>query len=139
MRVREIPMSVQIYPECILKILVLKKHSKIQTLVVRIIARKEFRVNGFSVELIDRKREFSYLNFNKNNLSISFPPSIAINKFVDAEIPFEEFKKTLESHEKPIQTFRFVIENDSGKKFKTHELAFNKNWIIYKPDTGRYN
>lgn len=133
------PMSVQIFPECMLKILVLKQHGKIQTLVVRIIARKEFKVIDFKVELIDRKREFSYLNFNKNNNSTSFPPGIAKNKFADANIPFEEFKKTLASQEKTFQTFRFVIENDSGKKFKTHELALNKNWTIYKPDTGKYN
>jgi hypothetical protein len=139
LRPRQTPFSVQIYPECILKILVQKQHGKIQTLIFRVIARKKFYVKECTIELINKKREFHHLNFNEINGSILLSSPIGENKYADAQIPFQEFKTKLESQDKTFQTFRLVVENDSGKKFKTHELTFNKNWTIYKPDSGKYN
>lgn len=139
LRPRETAFSVQIYPECILKILVTKQRGKVQSLIFRLIARKKFSLSDCSVELIDKNREFSHLNFNQINGSTLPPSTIAKHKYADAKLPFDEFKKTLESQDKTFQTFRFVVENNSGKKFKTHELTFNKNWSIYRPDSGKYN
>lgn len=133
------PLSVQVYPECILKVLVIKQHGKIQTLVLRIIARKEIPFKSVSTELIDKKRNFENVYLDRNITQVSFPLTISKNKYLDVKIQFAEFKNHLTSLDKPFRTFRFAVENTSGKKYKTHELAFNKNWVIYRPDSGKYN
>lgn len=139
LRPRQMPFSVQIYPECILKILVHKQNGKIQTLIFRIIAKKDISVKECQVELIDKKRDFYPINFNEFNGNILPPSTIPKNKYYDAKIAFSEFKEKLTSQDKTFQTFRFVAENELDRKFKTHELTFNKNWTIYRPDSGKYN
>ena len=133
---RQLSFSDQTYPECFLKVLVVKQTGKVKYITLRVIARKDFTVKDVKVELIDINRSFSYLHLNEK---IALPPTIQRGKFADAEILFDEFKSALSKQDKTYQTFRFVVENDSGKIFKTHELTFNKNWTIYRPDSGKYN
>ena len=139
LRPRQMPLSVQVYPECVLKVLVVKQHGKIQSIVIRIIARKELTIKSVSAELIGKSRDFNHFDFSEENSEITLPLSLRKNKYTDVKIPFDDLKKNLISLEIPFRTFRFVFENLAGKKFKTHEFAFNKNWTIYRPDSGKYN
>jgi hypothetical protein len=136
---REMPYSVQPYPECILKVLVTKLTGKIKSITLKVIARKDLILNDVKIELIDKNREFSHLQINSKVFNLTFPLAISQGKLIELEIPFEDFKAALLEQEKTFQTFRITAETESGKKFKTHELTFNKNWTIYKPDTGKYN
>jgi len=122
-----------------LKIFVIKQHGKAQTFVCRIIAKNDIAIKRVSVELIDKKRRFHDLFLNEHNKITTIPTIIHKNKYYDLNIPYQEFTEHLASQDKAFKTFRLVVENKKGKKFKTHELAFHKNWSIYRPDTGKYN
>ena len=136
---RSLPLTVQIYPECILKIFVFKQHGKAQTFICRIIAKKELEIKQVKLELIDKNRDFHNLHLSENSEAMAIPPIIHKNKYYDIKLPYQEFTEHIASQDKPFKTFRFVVENINGRKFKTHELAFHKNWSIYRPDTGKYN
>ena len=136
-KARTLPLSVQIYPRLILEVLILKEQDKTKNLVVRVTANKEIEVNQMFIELIDKNREITKVGFADN--AGSEKTNAIPGKPVEIVIPLEEFKTYLNSKNIPFSTFRFVIDAMPNDRHKTHELAFNKNWNIYKPDSGRYN
>lgn len=138
-RARILPLSVQRYGKLILEILIKKQQGRTKHLLVRVSALETVEVTGMYVELIGKDRAIHKLGFAERDLSEERTTEAFPGKPVEIVIPLTEFKNYLYSGEIPFQTFRFVVMALPNSKFKSHELAFNKNWNIYKPDSGRYN
>ena len=135
--VKQFPLSIQTYSGCIVKVMLKKQHGKIQQIIVRVIARTGMTLESISVEMIDSTREFYSIGLTDGNNAI--PMSMEKNRYYDMVLPYDDFIKKVKNHDKPFRTFRFAVETGGKKKYKSHELAFNKNLIIYRPDSGRYN
>ncbi len=136
---RELPLSVQQYADVLLELLIQKQHGKTQELLLKVTAKTDVTLAHVSIELININRQIDILKlqgiFKQPNDIITLEKGMQhIFHFVP-----ESLKKFISEQGKAFRTFRFVVENDNGKKYKTHEMAFNKNWSIFKPDSGRYN
>lgn len=138
-RVSELPLSVQIFPEVKLKVSVKKHEGKVSLLIVGLTSKTNQLASKCSVELIDRKRQFISID------AVEIDPEMKARRKKDDEnqyiflFDFILFKKYLTDLDAGFRTFRFVVEAETGKKYKSHDLAFNKNWTVYKPDSGKYN
>ena len=137
--VKEFPLSVQTYSGSALKVLLQKQHGKIRYITLTLVAGKELQVKNISVELIDAKREFSELNLNREIETLKLPAIINRDQAFSLQLPYDDFRDQLLMPGNKFRTFRFVVETDGNKKFKSHELAFNRSMTIYRPDSGRYN
>ena len=135
--VKQFPLSEQTYSGCIVKILLKKQHGKVQQIIIRVIARTDLVLENISVELIDKKRDFYIRDVTAD--SVELPLAIEKNRYYDLSLPYDEFARHVGNQERPFRTFRFAVETGGQKKYKSHELAFNKSGIIYRPDSGRYN
>lgn len=138
-RKRALPISVQNFSDAILEFLIIKQHGETKELLLKIFAKSLLNISSINIEIIDRKRNINTFKlsgvFNPDKASIYLEPG---NSHVFHFQP-DSLIKSLSDHKDKVVTFRFVMENDKRKKYKTHELAFNKNWSIYKPDSGNYN
>lgn len=139
-KVRQLPLSFQIYPEVDLKVFIHKQHGKTSSILFRIIAKKDLIITNLIVELITKKRSFEYFQIKEMVQIPVLPLKLESMKYLDIAIPFEKFKSHITQKNISFKTLRLVAEIGEGnKKFKTHELAFNKNWVIFRPDSGKYN
>lgn len=136
---KHVRLSVQNYPNGILKILMTKKQGKPHLVIVRIMAKKDLSLAGVQLELIDSKRSFHFRHLNELSDNYQLPKAISKNKYFDLNIPYEDFIEILKVDEFRLNSFRFSVENQKGSKYKSHELALNNKGNIYKPDSGRYN
>lgn len=132
-------LSAQNYPELKLSINIEKKEGEINAILLKIIPVLDIELKDAKVELISSKREFNYYSLahyysNSNSFNTMYA-----NSEEQIRIPFDEFKTLLKDGEHPFRTFRFVVYAKNDKPFKSHELGFNKKWIIYRPDSGSYN
>ncbi|MFA5420005.1 MAG: hypothetical protein WC341_16245, partial [Bacteroidales bacterium] len=57
----------------------------------------------------------------------------------DYRIEYKQLTELLENGELPFRTFRYVVTDQIGRKYKTHELGLNKKWQLLRPDSGNYN
>ncbi len=138
-QVRYYLLSLQKYPELTFGINIQKTQSKISAISILVAATKNIFLNDIKIELISSKREFNYYSLVPLLESNSFPIELDIMKKKEFFIQFEDFRKLLMDGEYPFRTFRFVVESDKGQKFKSHEMGFDKKWVIYRPDSGTYN
>lgn len=130
-------LSQQIFPELDLYLLIEKTEGKTKVFIVKIKPKTNIETTPPFVELIDKNRNIQIMELNtilkdrtahtNNGLTISYKYS------------FNEFNKLLKSSDFKFKTFRLVIVNKNGEKYKSHELAFNKTWTLYRPDGGKYN
>lgn len=132
-------LSQQIFPELDLQLLIEKSEGKTKDFLININLKKHLLFKYPYVELLNKKRDAEIVlihelisNKNQNNQPDK-------EKNIQYKYSFSEFSDLLKKREFKFKTFRIIVENNSGKKFKSHELAFNKNWIIYRPDSGKYN
>jgi len=132
-------LSNQIFPQLILKLLIEKSEGKTKEFIIKVEQKENFEIKIPRVELIGKGREIELIdldnlscNRTKNKHSISSFELIF-------KYPFSKFSKLLKESNISFKTFRIIIEDNAGKKFKSHELAFNKTWTIYRPDSGKYN
>lgn len=132
-------LSEQLYPNIDFSVNIVKHQSKIETISLKAIANKKITINSIKVELITRSREFNYYSLNNYITSTNFPIKLNISDEMSFNLPFDEFKRLLNEGDLPFRTFRFTIVSDNDKSYKSHELGFNKKWIIYRPDSGTYN
>lgn len=132
-------LSIQRYPELEMQVLVRKQEGKTKDFVIQFQAGHDNLLNNISVELISKDRAFESLEEGLINSHIELPLSISKNQTVEFVYPFPTFKKYLTDQSFSFKTFRIVLQIDNNKKFKSHEMAFNKNWVIYRPDSGKYN
>lgn len=133
-------LSEQIYATNSLYVMILKKSGKIDSVIISVKAVKPITIDEIKVELITGKREFNYYDLrNIVNEETEFPFKTTSDSETKFTIPFNDFKSMLSDGVHPFRTFRFIISSDSNTPFKSHELGFNKKWVIYRPDTGSYN
>jgi len=138
-KIRLFPLSEQHYPESVLTVLILKKSGEIKSLVLRFYAKKEMTLQELRVEMISPENEIFSVSLNKILNAQLFPVKIAPDSSFDFEFEMDAFKDELTGQSVRFSAFRLVAQNAKGKKFKSHRLAFDKRWAIFKPDTGKYN
>ena len=139
LRTRHVRISVQHYPECILKVLLEKKHGKQHSVIIRIMSKTKLQLRNVQLELIDRRRNIQVIHLDTVDPALKVPENIDTSKYFDLILPFETMKELMEAEKALRHNFRLVVENRKGKKYKSHELTINKKGHLYKPDTGRYN
>lgn len=132
-------LSQQIFPELDLLVLIEKAEGKTKDFLININLKKQLVIKSPYVELIDKKRQSEIVLINEFISTKNQNPEPNKEKNISYKYSFSEFSDLLKKREFKFKTFRIIIENNSGKIFKSHELAFNKNWIIYRPDSGKYN
>lgn len=132
-------LSKQRYPEIIIEINIQKHQSKINAILINLTLLKEITLSDIRIELISKKRDFNYYSLlpliEKSNIS----GTLEAKSKTEFEISFEKFKTLLMDGEHPFSTFRVVIVSKTKQSFKSHEMGFNKKWVIYRPDSGKYN
>ena len=136
---RQYLLSTQQFPELNLEIKIQKHLGKINAILVVAYPKKDVTLTDIKIELITGKREFNYYSLDHLINNINLPINIVKDKKIEFEIPFESFKSLLADGEYPFRTFRFLITSNINKLYKSHEMGFNKKWVIYRPDTGSYN
>ena len=132
-------LSAQNYPEVQLRIIIQKQEGKTKDFVIQLNGLQEISVSNLFVELISKSRSFERIDAGLIHENLDLPLSILQNQTAQFIYPFASFKKYLLSSDFKFKSFRIVVEDANNKKYKSHEMAFNKNWVIYRPDTGRYN
>ncbi len=138
-QIRRYLLSMQQYPEADVSVNIQKTQSKISDIIIKVLANKDIDINDIKVELISKKREFNYYSLASLVENSKFP--VTLNKSADIEfvIPFNDFKAKLMDGEHPFSTYRFMVIANQNQSYKSHEMGFNKRWVIYRPDTGNYN
>lgn len=137
-RINIFSLSIQKYPQIILNIKINKYKGKITDIILEQNSNNNITIVNTKVELISKKREFNYYELT-NISNTAVPYTLKAGESRSTSIPLESFKSLLMDGEHPFRTFRFMITDASGKNYKSHELGFDKKWIIYKPDSGHYN
>ena len=132
-------LSDQHYPIASLNVWIQKEKGKIESIIIEVKNREKLRIVDIKTELITGKREFNYYDHMQLSNSNPMPVDLSPDKDYKMELPFNSFKELMSEGKHPFRTFRFVVEGDDGKTFKSHELGFNSKWVIYRPDTGSYN
>lgn len=132
-------LSLQRYPELEMQVIVRKQEGKTKDFVIQILAEQDKVLSKISIELISNARTFESLDEGLISHHLKLPLSLSKNQTVEFVYPFLAFKKYLTDQSFSFKTFRVVLQIKDGKKFKSHEMAFNKNWVIYRPDSGKYN
>jgi len=134
---RDLSLSRQAYADAILELFIQKQHGKTQKIILQIIAKTDLQLQDIAVELIGKKREFQTVKFSTDDSDklIFISKNNRHHFLIDPDF----FKKFISEQGAEFRTFRLIVTNDKGKKFKTHELAFNSKWTLFKPDSGKYN
>ncbi|RLD42518.1 MAG: hypothetical protein DRI89_07040 [Bacteroidetes bacterium] len=138
-KARPYVLSTQNYPELQLRVIIQKQDGKTKDFLVQTTGLQELSVSSLFVELISKSRSFAKIDTGLIHKNLDLPILILQNQVIQFIYPFDSFKKYLQSSDFKFKSFRVVLEDGNGKKYKSHEMAFNKNWVIYRPDTGRYN
>ncbi|MCF6170384.1 MAG: hypothetical protein L3J66_05325 [Bacteroidales bacterium] len=132
-------LSTQYFPELKLRILIEKQEGKTKEFVVQLTGLQELTVSAVFIELISKSRAFKTIEAGQIKEDRELPLLLRKNHTDGFSYPFNLFKSYLQKSDFPFKTFRIVVETTRGKKYKSHELAFNKTWVIYRPDSGAYN
>lgn len=135
---RDLPLSIQNYADAILRCSVYKQQGKIIELRLSLSAKSSLKPVKLNIELLDNKRKITLVELPNSTKHME---NVILKPGENHVFHFQLISliKLLNNQPKKIGSFRIAIENDKGKKYKTHELAFNKNWSIYRPDSGKYN
>lgn len=130
-------LSHQVFPDLKLWIFVEKKDGKHNFLIIKTEQDNKIKTYPPVVELITTSREKLIVNIPKIEPQIS---KISENKItIEYKYDFATFSKTLKTNDFKFSTFRISVENSKGQMYKSHELAFDKRWTIFRPDSGKYN
>lgn len=138
-QVRYYLLSLQRYPELVLSIRIQKQKGKISAIFVNLSTTVDIELKDLKIELITVKREFNYYSLKSLLNSDPFPVKLEENSKIKFLVRFKDFRTLLMDGEHPFRTFRFVIISGKDKIFKSHEMGFDKKWVIYRSDSGTYN
>ena len=138
-KVRMFPLSEQIYPELILTVLIIKQSGEIKSVILRVEAKKEMILKKILVDLISHENKFYSVALNDVIEENPLPLKLPAGKPFDFKLEMTDLKNEITGQSVKFNAFRLVAQNDDGKKFKSHRLAFNKRWSVFRPDTGKYN
>ena len=138
-QIRYYLLSIQRYTELNISVNIKKHKGKISAILVKLTANKAQVISELNVELISSKREFNYYSLKPIIETSNFPYNLEKGNEIEFLIPFEDFRSLLMDGEHPFRTFRFVAVTDKKQSYKSHEMGFDKKWVIYRPDSGSYN
>ncbi len=138
-QIRYYLLSLQQYPDLSISTNIKKTQGKISDIIINITANKAVILNDVKVELISKKREFNYYSLHQFLKTDDFPVKLGMGSKTEFIIPFNDFKTLLMDGEFPFSTYRFMVVSSKEHMYKSHEMGFNKRWVIYRPDTGNYN
>ncbi|NOY49028.1 MAG: hypothetical protein GXO88_00455 [Chlorobi bacterium] len=130
-------LSHQLFPEMQMWVLIEKKDGKHKSVIIKTMRNKNLSLHPPKAELINSKRERLIIDLAEKEKQERAREDGQIETITGLD--FDEFYKLLNSSEFKFSTFRIIVENDAGKRYKSQELAFNKRWTIYRPDSGKYN
>ncbi len=137
-RISTFNLSVQQYPTIILTIKIKKSKGALENIIINVKGRTNCEIKSAQIELISKSRDFNYYSVQDVS-EASFPVTLTKGMLTDITIPFTGFKTLLMEGDHPFKTFRFLVTDTTGRNYKSHELRFNKKWVIYRPDSGVYN
>ena len=138
-KARPYVLSTQNYPELQLRVIIQKQEGKTKDFIIQISSGRELILHTVFIELISKSRTFEKVDDGLINENIDFPIALQQRQMAKFVYPFESFKKYLLKSDFKFESFRVIVEDVNNKKYKSHEMAFNKNWVIFRPDTGTYN
>jgi len=138
-RIRLFPLSEQFYAELVLTVLIRKQGSEVKSIIVRVQPKKETIIQDIRVELLHHENEPFSFSLNEITGKHKLPVKILQGNSFDFEFEMEPFKDEITARSVKFNVFRLAAQTQKGKKFKSHRLAFDKRWSVFKPDTGRYN
>jgi hypothetical protein len=130
-------LSHQIFPDMQMWVLIEKKDGKHKSVILKTMHNKNLSLNTPRVELINNKRERLFIDLPWKDKQEKANKDGWLENI--SELNFNDFYKSLNSSAFKFRTFRITVHDQEGKPFKSHELAFNKRWTIYRPDSGKYN
>ena len=132
-------LSTQHFPELMLRVIIQKQEGKTKDFVILLGSNRELVLSHIFIELISKTRTFEKVDNGLIHEKTELPLRLKQKEPVKIVFPFEPLKKQLQNNSFLFESFRVVVEDLQGRKYKSHEMAFNKNWVIYRPDTGSYN
>ncbi|MDP2724455.1 MAG: hypothetical protein Q8O72_17010 [Bacteroidales bacterium] len=138
-KVRTYLLSEQQYPRLVLSLHIEKHMGKISANILRVKVLEDMTIEHISLELINKKRELNYYNLVNLKLVTGIPTDLKSKNEFDYRIEYSQLTELLENGELPFRTFRYVVTDQIGRKYKTHELGLNKKWQLLRPDSGNYN
>ena len=132
-------LSNQIFPQLSLELLIEKSQGKTKEFIIKVDHKKSFEIKIPRVELIGKSRKIELIDLDNLSSNRTENKDSSGSFEIIFRYQFSEFSELLKKINFSFKTFRIIIEDKTGKKFKSHELAFNKTWTIYRPDSGKYN
>ena len=138
-QIRYYLLSVQQFPELKMSINIQKTQGKISAILIEFTENKDISLSDVRIELISKKRELNFYSLQLLVDSVNFPLKLNAGSKTELNISFDDFRDLLMDGEYPFSTFRFVALSEKGQVYKSHEMGFDKKWIIYRPDSGTYN
>ncbi len=136
---RLLPLSEQWFSNLSLIVSVEKEKGKLTHVIISLNSGdKNNLCTSIGIELIDSHREIKYLKLDPLIQTQTDHHYIQSNRQAMV-IKFTALQKFITDTGFPLQSIRFVAETKTGKKYKSHELAFNDRWHLFKIDSGKYN
>jgi len=136
---RLLPLSEQWFSDLALIISVEKEKGNLVNVVINIRSNKNNNLcTGIGIELIDSRREIKYIELEPLIQTQTDNRYTRSNQQANV-IEYTALRDFIAKADFPFQSIRFVAEMKSGKKYKSHELAFNDRWHLFKIDSGKYN
>jgi len=136
---RLLPISEQQYAGLLMHIYIEKEKSKLIHVIIGLrFFNKSNHLTKLEIELIDPKRNKQIINITplvRQNTKTKNDTAM----IQELTILFNDLQDTLIKEKFQYQSFRFVVETTEGKKYKSHELAYNERWQLFKLDSGTYN
>lgn len=132
-------LSEQVFPDLNLILLIEKSEGKTKEFIIKLNLKKDIETKVPIVELIGKKRDLEVIAVHELLKDKSKTSKEHHNTLIIYKYSFNEFSSLLKNSGFSFKSFRIVIESTKGIKYKSHELAFNKSWTIYRPDSGKYN
>lgn len=133
---RLLPVSVQHYSNLEMSVCIEKEKGELTEIVIRLDSKgKNLNPSSLELELIDKKRNKQIADLThliQDHKSSDFPVS-------KIQIKAGDFLAVLKEVDFPFVGFRIVVRTSNGNQFKSHELAYDGRWKLYKLDSGNYN
>jgi hypothetical protein len=138
---RLLPVSVQHYAGLEMIVQIEKEKSELTHITIRLVqAPNTPPPASLKLEMIDADRNKRLIDLTSiatiKDITDKNYPSHAIRELV---LPFTKMSASMKTENFSYTSFRFVVENPSGNKFKSHELVYDDRWKLYKLDSGLYN
>jgi len=135
-----LPVSEQSYSQMVMAVYIKKEKGKITEIILQLNPLKNtLQMNGFQLELTNENHDKKAVDIMPLMKLAARTLDLQAAKTFRFSIPAQNFEDFLSSQSGPYDRFRFVVVTPENKKFKSHTLAMNPRWGLFKQDSGRYN